>query len=298
MAEHPAPRSSPPLGSRWWLNLALAVLVVALAVLLWHARSRQGEDGGGGPTLLALAPEDVARIRLERPNAPDILLEKADGGWRLRAPVEARVNDFNLRQLLRIARLRSERKLAAATASDYGGYGLDRPQARVWLNDEVLAIGALHPLEGQYYVLYRDAVHLVASHAVAAAFYDYTQFLDTRLLEEGLELVALKLPGFALRLEEGTWRRLPPIKDLSSDRINDFIAEWRNAHALRVARPAGSRRPQEWVTLEVKRHGRLVRLQIGILARTPELVLVRADERLEYHFPQEMGKRLLELGNP
>ncbi len=323
MAKMPAPRTSSLLGSRWWLNLALAALVIALAALLFHTRSRQSETGDG--QLMLVAPsEDIARIRVERPNAPDIVLEKRGERFWLRAPVEARINDFNLRQLLRIARLKSERKLAAAPA-DYSRYGLDRPQARIWFDDAALAIGALHPLHGQYYVLYRDTVHLVASHSLSAAFYDYTQFLDTRLLEEGLKLTALEFPDFRLTLEKGTWQRQPPIKTLSSDRINDFIAEWHNARALRVERHEGSRRPREWITLSVmmaleesngtkqpsreqqgassitgvRQHdGRTKRLRIGILERVPEVVLLRADERLEYHFPQEMGKRLLNLGNP
>lgn len=294
MAEHPAPSPSLRLGSRWWLNLALAALVIALAAWLLYTR---GREETGAPLLALTAPEAVVRIRVERPSAPALLLERHDEGWQMRAPVETRrVNDFNTKQLLQLAHLKSERQLAVV-ASDFGRYGLDRPQARVWLDDEAFAIGALHPLRGQRYVLYRDTVHLVADYMLAAAFYDYTQFLDTRLLEEGLELTALQLPGFALKLKDGTWQRQPPIKDLSGDRINDFVAEWRNAHALRVVRHEGGRPPREWVTLSVKRQDRTEPIRIGILARTPELVLLRTDERLEYHFPQELGQRLLELPN-
>jgi hypothetical protein len=35
------------------------------------------------------------------------------------------------------------------------------------------------------------------------------------------------------------------------------------------------------------------RLTLGIVAREPELVLARSDEKLQYHFRPELAKRLL-----
>ncbi len=292
MTEQPFASPPPsPLGRRWKLNLALALLVAVLAALLFYTRGREEQ---AGTALFALAPEDVTRIRVERPGAAVLLFEKTGAGFQLVKPFAARVNDFNMRQLQRLAGLKSERAIVTARPADYARFGLDPPQARVWLDDEELAVGERHPLQSQRYVLYRGTVHLVPDYALAALFYEATQFLDTRLLEEGLELLALELPGFALERKNGTWQRRPPRKDLSSDRINDFVAEWRNAHALSVERAVG-RRPSRWVVLRVRRGERTETLRIGILARRPELVLWRQDEGLAYHFPSETAKRLLVL---
>lgn len=290
----PAPS---PIGRRWWLNLLLALFVAALAALVLYTRGRE-EEGGKGTTLLALAPEAVTRIRVERPGAPSWRIEKTEAGFRLVEPFAARVDEFNLRQLQRIAALKSVREITAQAAGDEAlrRYGLAPPKVRVWLDGEALDVGERHPLEMQRYVLYRGAVHLVPDHALAPVFYEPSQLLDTRLLEEGFELLALELPGFSLEYKDGTWQRRPARQALSSDRINDFVAEWRNARAISVER-ATARRPRAWIVLRLKRggDGKPSTLRIGILARDPELVLWRPDEGLAYHFPSQTAKRLLEL---
>lgn len=278
--------------SRWWLNLALLAVVVLLTLLVILARSPQQP---AGPALTAIAPESVTRVELGRPGEPRVVLEKQDGRWRMTEPVAARANDFNVERLFGIARAASEWS-AAVAPGDYGRYGFDSPQARLRFDDEEIVVGSPHPLHAQHYVLHRDAAHLIASRHLAAAFYTYTDFLDSRLLEEDLRPVAFRLPGFTLALEDGAWRREPPDEELSSDRLNDFVAHWRNARALSVQRHTGTP-AHEWVEISVERAGRTETLKLGILSRQPELVLLRPDEGLEYRFPEATGRRLLNISS-
>lgn len=278
--------------SRWLLNLALLVAVVALGALYVYHRDEQKTRGG--PPLTAIAPDSITRLRLERPGRPDIALQRKDGAWRMTEPLAARASRFNAETLLRVAGARSELALAAA-ADGLAQYGLAAPQVRLRLDDEVIAFGSLHPFRHQVYVLYRNEVHLIPGQALGAVNRGYSHFLDGRLLEEDARLTALNLPGFTLRLEDGAWRRQPPDRTLGADRLSEFVAQWSNAYALSVER-YGGRPALAAIRLTVARGEQKPKtLALGILQYKPEFVLWRQDEGLQYHFPEETGKKLLRL---
>ena len=283
---------APRLRRRWLANLALLAVVVALAAFtVYH---RQQEKPEPGSPLTALATENVGRIRIERPGQPAIVLEKHTENWRLASPVAARANRFNVENLLRVASTRSELKL---DGGDPAQYGLVTPQAKLEVGDEIFEFGALHPFRHQVYVRHRGVVHIVGAQALSAVLRAPSHFIDGRLIEPNRRLVGLRLPGFALELKDGAWQRLPPNKKLASDRLNDFVAQWTNAHALAVE-PATARPTLASIHLtlayqDTKRES----LTLDVLAYKPTFVLRRRDEKLEYHFPEEIGKRLLDIGS-
>ncbi|MHB8255587.1 MAG: hypothetical protein ACYDEV_18330, partial [Acidiferrobacter sp.] len=91
----------------------------------------------------------------------------------------------------------------------------------------------------------------------------------------------------------------PKPSKVSNDRINTFVDEWRYARALSVTRyhgePAVGQIVIRYRGLGGHKPPHLKVLTIGILATRPELVLLRRDQGLEYHFPEEIGRRLLHL---
>ena len=122
-----------------------------------------------------------------------------------------------------------------------------------------------------------------------------SHFIDGRPIEAGRRLVGLRLPGFALALKDGAWQRQPPDQSLASDRLSDFVAQWTNAQALTVE-PAGTRPALATIRLELQRpDAKPETLALEVLAYKPTFVLRRRDEKLEYHFPEEIGKQLLNL---
>lgn len=277
------------LRTRWLLNLGLLLAIAALAALLLYTRGREAADE---PRLTTIAPASVARLRLERSGAP-IVLEKTGNQWRLVAPVRARANQFNVERLLRLSEAHSEARFPLASG-EADKYGLEKPQARVWFDEEEIAFGALHPFHNQQYVRYRGAAHLIAARHFAPAALPYADYIDTRLFEEERRPVAFALPDFTLTLQDGIWRRRPEDKTLTSDRVNDFVAEWRNARALSVDRYSG-RPARERIRITFALDGKTETLTLAVIARTPEFIIQRADEGLEYHFPEDTGKRLLRL---
>lgn len=305
----PTPQpEAPRLRRRWLVNLALLAIVATLATFMVY--QRQQEKTESGSPLATLTTENVSRLRIERPGQPVIVLEKyaddsRDGGgraqsgthaesWRLVSPVAARANRFNVENLLRVGAARSELKF---DGGDPAQYGLVTPQAKLEVGDEIFEFGALHPFRSQVYVRYRGVVHLVSAQTLHAVLRAPHHFIDARLLEPERRLVGLRLPGFTLDLKDGRWQHQPPAKDLTGDRIGDFVARWTNAHALSVE-PAGMRPALASVRLMRARENISPEtLTLEIVSYKPTFVLRRRDEKLEYHFPEEIGKRLLDIGN-
>ncbi|MBI5783044.1 MAG: DUF4340 domain-containing protein [Gammaproteobacteria bacterium] len=289
------PDSPSGLRRRWLLNAVLLVLIGALA---WLAIYRAGQEKDvTGPPLTTLAVDAVSRLRVERPDHPAITLEKTGKEWTLTAPVRARANHFNVESLLRIIAAPGETRFPAV-AADLAKFGLDKPQARVWYGDEEIAFGSLHPLNSQIYVQHGNEVVLIPGHYLGTAIYPYTNFIDSRLFEENRKLTAIRLPDFTLTQKNGAWQKQPPDRKLTSDRLNDFAAEWQNASALGVEKYSG-KRAQGRIEIASVRDGKTEKLTLGILAYKPDFVLYRQDENLEYHFTEDTGRRLLKLsGEP
>lgn len=283
-------REPPRMRRRWFVNLALLVVVIALVAFYFYHREREKTEAG--PALTAIATQQVTRVQIERPGQPTIVLEKHGDEWRLTAPLPARANRFTVENLLAVAGARSELQLAGGEPRQYG---LETPQARLRLNDETIEFGALHPFKQQVYVRYRGAVHLIPAMALTAVARAPSHFIDGRLIESGRRLVGLRLPGFMLALKDGSWQRQPPDKTLTSDQLGDFVAQWANARALTVE-PAGNRPALAAIQLTLAQADATQTLALDVLAYKPTFVLRRRDEKLEYHFPQEIGKRLLETG--
>jgi hypothetical protein len=277
--------------SRWLLNVGLALLLGALVLLAIYRPT--GKPETPGTLLTALAPEAVQRIRLLRAKQPEIVLEKSADRWRLVAPRDARANGFRINEL---ARLVSTPVAAHFPATgDLGQYGLSRPLATLFLNDIEIRFGSLHPLASQVYVLHAGEVKLLPAATLRAASVPLDDLHDTSLLGDPVKLTALRFPGFSLKQNElGAWVRSPEMKELSSDRINRFVDEWRHARALAVA-PASTQPVRERITVTLRDGEQARDVEFGVLARRPELVLRRLDEKLDYHFPEDAGARLLDL---
>lgn len=278
--------------NRWLLNLILAIVIGVLALVAIYKPGARKE--AESTPLTALPAEAVTQVRLLRPNQANVVLEKHDEAWWLTAPRRARANNFRTGELVRLATTPVKTRFAAAP-EDLAKYGLDRPIATVFLNDAEIRFGAMHPLQNELYVLHAGQVQLVPATTLRAATGPVDDLLSLNLLDDKAKIVALRLPGFSLRQnEQGAWVRTPELKDLESDRINRFVDEWRYARALSVS-PARSATAREQVLVTIADGAKTRTLEFGIITRKPELVIVRRDEKLEYHFPADSAARLLEL---
>ena len=278
--------------NRWLLNIGLGLLIGVLVLLAVYKPGANKESDG--TALTALIPDSIQRIRLLRPKKPEIVLEKTGEAWRLIAPHAARANSNRVNELLQLAAARASTRFPAIPA-DLGKYGLDNPLATLFLNDAEIRFGGMHPLDNQLYVLHAGQVQLIPTSVFRAVSAPLNDFFNSALLAEKTKPVAFKFPAFSLKQnEQGAWVRTPELKTLSSDRINRFVDEWRYARALSVA-PYAGQPVRERVTITLVDADKTHTLEIGVLAHKPEFIVVRKDENLEYHFPEDIGTRLMQL---
>jgi len=278
--------------NRWLLNLALVIAVGLLAMLAIFRPGTKTEPPG--VPLTTLAVNDIQRIKLLRPQQPALVLEKSGEIWRLAAPRAARVNDFHVNEFLRLAGQRVKTRFPAAPA-EFEKFGLATPFATIVLNDTEIRLGATHPLNNEIYVQTGDTIALVPATLQRPAGAAVEEWLSPSLLDDKTKIVAIRLPGFSLKQnEQGGWTRTPDLKDFSSDRAMRFINEWRFARALSVEAASG-RGGRESISVTTLEDGKQRTTEFAVIARSPELILRRLDERLDYRFPSDLTERLLEM---
>lgn len=274
--------------ARLLLNLGLAALVIVLALLVWFKPRT--------PTppefrLTTLAAREVQRISVEKPGQPPIALHRTPAGWRLNSPFSARADGQAVERLLEILAAASSQRFPAA---DLGRFQLDQPLLRLTLNEQEFRFGTQNPLSGEIYVATASQVFLVAPRYLANALRMPADFAARSFLAEEEKPAGFDFADLKLTLQgDGTWSVLPSRRDLGQDDLNRWLDEWLHASAL-LAQPHDGTAALESFTLHL-RDGRSIACQV--LKREPELVLLREDEQLQYHFPADLGKRLLRPGN-
>ncbi|HXF65106.1 MAG TPA: DUF4340 domain-containing protein [Burkholderiales bacterium] len=265
-----------------WLNAALAAAVAAVA-LFAHFRP-QGEPREHA--LSALAPAQIRTIRIERAGMAPIRLERKGEDWFVSEPFAARAEAIPVRRLLEIAEARSAHRL---DASDLARFGLDPPEARLVLEDRSFDFGLVNPVSHEQYVLAGGAVYTVSPRYGTALPASAAELASRRLLAPGETPVGIALPEFSVEQREGKWALVPASAELGQDDLIRWVEQWRLAYALRVE-PHAKGTIRERISIALREGGTL---SLGVLAREPELVLVRLDENLQYYFIAEQAKRLL-----
>lgn len=271
--------------SRLLLNLALLAAVVALGLFAFLK-----PKSGLLPEyrVSRLSPGTVTEIRVERPGSPAVELKKQSGGWTITAPIAGRVDSLKVQRVLELLGAPSKQRFAADQRERYE---LDRPAVVVTAQGERLALGMRNPLTQEQYVGTAEGVYLVAPRFATVLPVRAEDWLSRQPLAESESPVAYEMPGFAVTSVEGKWTVTPERGDLSQDDLNRWVQEWRSAHAGAVE--PGPKNPRgESFVLRLKDKGTL---PFRILRREPEVVLLRTDENLQYHFARETGNPLLTL---
>ena len=269
--------------SRFWLNVFLLLLVAALAFAVYSRRHAPAE-----PTyrLSALNAAQASSIQIEKPNTPAVHLEKRNNAWFVTAPFTARADSFRINRVLEVLAASSTQRFPA---TDLAAFDLDKPFVKLTINGQQISFGTLNPLTQQQYAFTANTVYLISAKYMANAAAQTADFADKRLFAENEIPTRFEFEGRVLALNNGKWETTPPRNDLSPDTLNAWRDEWRNASAL-LAQPYvdGKILGQILITLN---NGK--QLALGILQKEPDVVLLREDEHLQYHLPQEMGKQLL-----
>lgn len=271
----------------WIVNALLLAAVVALG---WYVLYRPADEVPQHK-LTTLAPSTVSHVVIEPRGGETIELDKRGDAWYLVRPFQARADRSQVERLLEITSAASKEKLAA---TDLARFDLDQPALTVTLGDQRFAFGTVNPLSQEQYALAGDSVYLLPAFYASLAPQRAERLLTHALFIEGETPTAFVLPGFRVELQDAKWVRLPATgEELSQDDLNRWVDGWRFASSLLTQR--ASTQAGEPIQVHLA-DGRT--LKLGILQKQPELILVRPDEKLQFHFSGEVAKRLLSAPEP
>lgn len=183
--------------NRWLINLALLLLVAALALLIREAG--RGESRAG--LLTALDPERIEQVRLERADAERIHLTRSETGWRMISPYPIAADPKQLDRLLPIAAAEDLRALPAAGA-DLAELGLDPPLVTLWLDDLRLAVGGTEPIAEYRYVQIGGLIHLIDDRFIGRLLAPPEDYISRALLPPGFSPGIGSLNGEPLFADE------------------------------------------------------------------------------------------------
>lgn len=284
------------MSRRWALNLFLVAVLAGLVALAWFKPGQ--EKPAAQPKLTTIAADSIRAVTLHRDRDDDVELRREGKRWRLVKPRTARANPYRVDALLALLATESPGPVAAAPER-LAEFGLDHPRAIVRFDDTEIRLGKEHAFDPRVYIALNGAVHLLPIRVADTLTAPANDYLDTRLLDEDTDITEIRLRDFRVtRAENGAWRRVPEVKGIAPDQANRFVEEWRYAQALNV-RPYGGDRVLDTITIRYRERsgtqGRNATIAFSILQRTPELVILRPDENLEYSFPRETADRLLKL---
>lgn len=229
------------MSRRWLLNLGLLLVAALLSALAWWQPGQKETENRD--RVSELAPEQVTAIEIEPGVGADgYRLERRGQSWRLTQPVAVRGDDFKAELLLKLlqAPVSLRRPLADLKPADYGLEGAT-PQVRfLTANGDALTVqfGAQNPVGLRRYLGVGDHLLLVQDkylHHVRASWSDW---VDRRVLPEGITLVAIDLPDLRLRNEQGKWRvtsRDGKAIAADADAVTRLVDGWRYAYAMKVS---------------------------------------------------------------
>lgn len=275
--------------SRLIVNLVLAL---ALAVIALYAYFRPHGRTEPQLHLSQLKRQAIDRIRIERRGSEPIELEKRGGAWQMISPLHARADGFEVDRLLDIVTAASRQKLPR---ENLGRFNLDPAALVVTLNGEPFGFGSVNEVTNEQYVSAADGVYVVAPYLGYGVPANATKMLSHKLLGEEEAPVLFDFGAWkAVKDEKGSWKTqgtLPHEEPaLTPDVLNQWSAEWKIVSSL-SAEPFQGAHGKQRVTVKL-RDGKTVAFEI--LAREPDVRLLRADENIVYQLGKEAGRRLLD----
>jgi len=274
------------LRGMWRLIGSLSLLVIALGSwVLWLEKRPAPEEA----TLADLDPQSIQTIVIERSNGTMAFTRRAEG-WFMRKPFQAPADPYHMEQVTGLPRQISHARYQIEK-SNLAQFELSPPRVSVKLNDTQFRFGMQNPIDFRRYVQVDDGlVHLTDDTLMPLLNAPATSWIDTKLLPSSA-IRELELPDWHVMLtEKGAWTSKPPADDTA---LREWVNAWRNARAIRIT-PFEQEIPADAPVIKVRLMDSTI--EFMVLQQEPELILLRPDLRLRYHFYGHTGRRLLAPG--
>jgi len=271
----------------WIVNGLLLILVVALAA---YAYFRPRGDEAARHKIASITRASVDHIAIAAKGSDTIEIAKRGTEWFLVQPFAARADPGQVERILELLDATSKDKLAA---TELARFDLEDPALTVTFNDVRIAFGTVNPLTQEQYALSGGSVYLLSAFYPSLVPRKADRLLAHNLFLDSEHPVTFSLKSFTVAQHDGKWQLTPAPADAkeapSQDDLNGWVEGWRHASSL-ITQRADSRQPTERVEITFA-DGK--KLRLGILQRSPELVLMRPDEQLQFHLSQDLASQLL-----
>jgi hypothetical protein len=203
------------------------------------------------------------------------------------APYSARVDDVQLARLLDIARLRTT--TAPMPAEHIERYELDKPWARLRLDEQLIELGTTNALTKELYARAGDLVYSLPVRIAAAIPSHPAKLLAHRLFGPDEQPRRFEFERFSVQHDGVRWSLDPSDPTLSQDDLVRWSDRWRNLSST-TTQPAPGAAIGERIVVTLSDARRIV---LDVLARSPDVIVRRQDEALQYHLPAPLAEPLL-----
>lgn len=209
------------------VTLGLLAAAAAAVLLAWHEVEKPAERekarAEAEEKLLPIERDQVEAVRLAA-KGREVRLERADGRWRIVAPVAAAADQGAADALLDAALGLRRRQRIAEPDAGLGAFGLDPPPLRLTLElaggrSRTLEAGAENPFDGSLY-LRVDGGPVVsvgpgARYSLDKGLFDLREKRLFPVQETDLARLEVKGPKLAAALarEKGEWRLSAPVAE-------------------------------------------------------------------------------------
>ena len=284
--------------ARWLLNLLLLLVVAGLGFYVYQ-RPAPVEKKEQIYNIANFEPASVTHLKIEVPARKPLVFEKINGRWMMLEPYQGRADELSIGRVLSVILATSPEKLPL---TDVAQFGLDNPQMVLRADDKTFSFGMFNPVGGQQFVAHGNQVYTLETVYGENATVQPLEFLDKRPFDRneaivGFDFGALEQwEGTNLKVnrgDDGKWQATTVSKykpNPNQDEMNDWFFNWSELQALSVEPFIPVKEPHPFTLIKLK-DGKVVKLVK--MQESPELLLVREDEKLQYHFPQDVGFTIL-----
>lgn len=276
------------MDKRMRTNLLLLIAVIVVALFIWLMPEPLDDSTG-----VALFAPDVEFSRLEalRDGETRFVLERSGPAWKMVVPVRAAADDFQVQSLLANLRQRAERAYPVAEV-DLEQAGLVDAEWSLRVDDHLLQFGARTALGNNRYVQKGDQVYLLSDVMTYRLQREPMDYVSKRLLADGREIVAIRLPaGQQIERQNFSWRLQPENDAVSADAVQDLADAWQHATAMRLQSVATV--PEGERVIVEHADGETSEFVIGLTEAN--FYLTRSEPPLRYELPRGEARRLLQL---
>jgi len=286
---------------RWWLNFALLLLILILGGIVYYTLEK--EKNAQTPPLTELTAEVVTKISIERASAEAIQLFKDDDNiWHLTVPFSLPANQFRVEQLLEIL-THSDHQLLEGDNINLAKLKLDPPLVTLRFNQLAVAFGDRTPMnDGKRYLLMKQKVYLLPDTFFYSLNEEATQFVSRSPLGDSPKITELQLPDYHLMQVENQWQ-LASSKhsnteiDSRAEALEKLATKWQEIQAFNVEKYQANADTDADTekTIVIQLQGQLQPIRFLLLTTTPDFILARPDQGIQYQLPNREVDQLLHL---